>query len=106
MWVELTRHFGNERERSSTGVQVFEGLERAGEEKFMKQDQVDRKEKRSTWYEHWGKFSDDELDIVEGRRELLVNKLQTKLGISREEADRRYQEFEQSGYLNLEPAAA
>ena len=71
----------------------------------MNQDQINRKGKKSSWYEHWGKLSDDELDIVEGRRELLVNKLQTKLGISHEEADRRYQEFEQNGWLDLEPAA-
>ena len=66
----------------------------------MKQDQIERNEGTSSWYVHWGKLSDEELDIVEGRRELLVNKLQTKLGISREEADRRYQEFEDDGFLN------
>lgn len=70
----------------------------------MNQDQSDSNEKQSSGYENWGKLSDDELDIVEGRRELLLNKLQTKLGISREEADRRYQEFEEGGHLNLEPA--
>jgi uncharacterized protein YjbJ (UPF0337 family) len=71
----------------------------------MKQDQIWRKENSSDWYEHWGKLSDDELDIIEGRREFLVNKIQAQLGISLEEAERRYKEFEESGYLNLSPAA-
>ena len=67
----------------------------------MNQDQTDKNEAPSSW----GKLSDDELDIVEGRRELLINKLQIKLGISKEEADRRYQEFEESGYVYAEPAS-
>ena len=46
----------------------------------------------------WGKLTDDELDVVEGRRELLVGKMQSMLGISREEANRRYEELERVNF--------
>ena len=42
----------------------------------------------------WGKLTDDELDQVDGHREVLVGKLQEKYGISREEADRQVTDFE------------
>ena len=42
----------------------------------------------------WGKLTDDELDQVDGHREVLVGKLQERYGISREEADRQVTDFE------------
>ena len=35
----------------------------------------------------WGKLTDDQLDVIEGRRDLLLGKLQETYGVTEEEAD-------------------
>jgi uncharacterized protein YjbJ (UPF0337 family) len=37
--------------------------------------------------EQWGKLTDDDLMQVQGRREVLVGKIQTRYGISHEQAE-------------------
>src|ERR1700674_4287444 len=37
--------------------------------------------------EQWGKLTDDDLMEIQGRREQLVGKIQTRYGITREEAE-------------------
>ena len=37
--------------------------------------------------EQWGKLTDDDLLEIEGRRDQLVGKIQTRYGITREEAE-------------------
>jgi len=37
--------------------------------------------------EQWGKLTDDDITEIEGRREQLIGKIQTRYGISREEAE-------------------
>jgi uncharacterized protein YjbJ (UPF0337 family) len=37
----------------------------------------------------WGKLTDDDLDVIEGRRDQLVGKLQERYGIARDDAERR-----------------
>ena len=37
--------------------------------------------------EQWGKLTDDDLMQVEGRRDVLVGKIQTRYGISHEQAE-------------------
>lgn len=37
--------------------------------------------------EQWGKLTDDDLMEIEGRRDQLVGKIQTRYGITREEAE-------------------
>ena len=46
--------------------------------------------------EQWGKLTDDDLLQIEGRRDQLVGKLQTRYGITREEAERQVGAFEKS----------
>jgi uncharacterized protein YjbJ (UPF0337 family) len=46
--------------------------------------------------EQWGKLTDDDLLAIEGRRDQLVGKLQTRYGITREEAERQVGAFEKS----------
>lgn len=41
----------------------------------------------------WGKFTDDELDEIDGQREKLAGKLQEKYGYSRERAEREIDQF-------------
>jgi len=38
--------------------------------------------------EQWGELTDDDLDVVAGRREQLVGKLQERYGVAQEEAER------------------
>lgn len=46
--------------------------------------------------EQWGKLTDDDLLAIEGRRDQLIGKLQTRYGITREEAERQVGAFEKS----------
>jgi uncharacterized protein YjbJ (UPF0337 family) len=39
--------------------------------------------------QHWGKLTNDDLDVVEGRRQELVGKIQERYGIARNEAERQ-----------------
>ena len=43
--------------------------------------------------EQWGRLTNDDVDVIEGRRESLVGKIQERYGISREEADREVREW-------------
>jgi uncharacterized protein YjbJ (UPF0337 family) len=41
----------------------------------------------------WSNLTDDELTQVNGRREVLITKIQEKYGIGREEADRQIDDW-------------
>ena len=43
--------------------------------------------------EQWGKLTDDEIDELEGRSEILAGKLQERYGLNREDAEREVREF-------------
>ena len=43
--------------------------------------------------ERWGRFTEDDVEVIKGRRAQLVGKLQEKYGILREEAEREIAEF-------------
>ncbi|MBN9490647.1 MAG: CsbD family protein [Alphaproteobacteria bacterium] len=45
--------------------------------------------------ERWGKLTDDDLLEIQGRREKLVGKIQTRYGISHEEAESQVGGWEQ-----------
>lgn len=44
--------------------------------------------------EQWGKLTDDDLLEIEGRRDQLVGKIQTRYGITREQAERQVRSWE------------
>ncbi len=44
--------------------------------------------------EQWGKLTDNDVTEIDGRREILVGKLQTRYGISQQEAERQVGGFE------------
>lgn len=46
--------------------------------------------------EQWGKLTDDDLDIVAGRREQLAGKIQERYGIAKEEAEAQVARWESS----------
>jgi uncharacterized protein YjbJ (UPF0337 family) len=41
----------------------------------------------------WGKLTNDDLDVMEGKREELVGKIQERYGIAKDEAERQVDEF-------------
>ncbi len=44
--------------------------------------------------EQWGKLSDADIDVVNGRREQLSGKIQERYGVAKEEAERQVASFE------------
>ncbi len=46
--------------------------------------------------EAWGKLTDDELDVIAGKRDQLVGAIQKCYGVAREEAERQVAQFERS----------
>ena len=46
--------------------------------------------------ETWGKLTENDWRIVEGRRDQLVGRIQERYGIAREEAELQIAEFERS----------
>jgi len=46
--------------------------------------------------EKWGKFTDDDLDVIDGKRQQIVGKIQERYGISKEAAEQQADEFVKS----------
>ncbi|QTN21087.1 CsbD family protein [Rhizobacter sp. AJA081-3] len=44
--------------------------------------------------EQWGKLTDDDLDVVAGRREQLSGKIQERYGVAKEEAEKQLAEWQ------------
>jgi len=61
----------------------------------MNWDQVQGKWKQTKGQvkEKWGKLTDDDLDIIDGKRQQLVGKIQEHYGIAREVAEEQADEF-------------
>ena len=45
---------------------------------------------------NWGRLTDDGLDVVAGRRDELVGKIQETYGVTRDEAESQIRRFEES----------
>ena len=39
--------------------------------------------------EEWGKLTDDDLDVIDGKRDQLLGRIQERHGISQEEAEKQ-----------------
>jgi uncharacterized protein YjbJ (UPF0337 family) len=44
----------------------------------------------------WGKLTDDEVDQIAGRRDILLGKIQEKYGIAKEEAEKQVTDWEKT----------
>jgi uncharacterized protein YjbJ (UPF0337 family) len=42
----------------------------------------------------WGKLTDDHLDVIAGKRDVLLGKIQESYGIGKEEAEQQIKDFE------------
>lgn len=51
------------------------------------------KQIRGKVQEQWGKLTNDDLDVIEGRRDQLAGRIQELYGITRQEADRQVEDF-------------
>jgi uncharacterized protein YjbJ (UPF0337 family) len=45
--------------------------------------------------EGWGKLTDDDIAIINGKRDQLVGKIQERYGCAKDEADRQVKDWEQ-----------
>jgi len=54
------------------------------------------KQFRGNVRERWGKLTDDQLDVIAGKREQLAGKLQEAYGYSKDQAEREIGEWESS----------
>lgn len=44
--------------------------------------------------EQWGKLTDDDFDVIDGKREQLLGRIQERHGISRDEAEKQVADWE------------
>jgi uncharacterized protein YjbJ (UPF0337 family) len=61
----------------------------------MNWDQVEGKWKqiKGTVKTRWGKLTDDDLDVISGKKDQLVGRIQERYGIKKEEAQREVDEW-------------
>ncbi len=43
--------------------------------------------------QQWGKLTDNDLDVIQGKRDELLGKIQNRYGIARDEAERQLDDF-------------
>ena len=46
--------------------------------------------------QQWGKLTDDDLDVINGKREELLGRIQNAYAMSRDDADRQIREWEKN----------
>ena len=61
----------------------------------MNQDEMagNWKQLKGSLKEKWGKFTNDDLDVIQGQSEQLSGKLQEHYGMAKEEAEKHAKEF-------------
>jgi uncharacterized protein YjbJ (UPF0337 family) len=61
----------------------------------MNWDQVEGrwKQYKGLAKEKWGKITDDDFDVIDGKRQQLVGKIQERYGVTREAAETQADEF-------------
>jgi len=61
----------------------------------MNWDQVEGKWKqvKGSAKEKWGKLTDDDLDVIAGKKDQLIGRLQERYGIAKEEAEKQSDEW-------------
>jgi uncharacterized protein YjbJ (UPF0337 family) len=43
--------------------------------------------------EQWGKLTDDDIDVIAGKRDQLVGKIQEQYGVTKDEAEKQVDKF-------------
>ena len=62
----------------------------------MNWDRIDGnwKQAKGKVKEQWGRLTDDHLDVIAGKRDQLVGKIQKSYGVARDEAERQVRDWE------------
>ena len=62
----------------------------------MNEDTIKRnwKQFKGNLKEQWGKLTDDDFDVIDGRREQLLGKLQERQGLAREAAEKQISDWQ------------
>ncbi|MDP2816692.1 MAG: CsbD family protein [Polaromonas sp.] len=63
----------------------------------MNKDQVEGSwtQFKGTVKEQWGKLTDDDLDIIAGKRDQLLGRIQERHGLAKEEAEKQLASFQE-----------
>lgn len=61
----------------------------------MNWDQVEGnwKQMKGQLKQQWGKLTDDDLDVIDGKREELVGRIQARYGYDKEQAEKEIESF-------------
>jgi len=61
----------------------------------MNWDQVEGvwKQSKGKFREKWGKLTDDDLEVIAGKRDQLIGRIQERYGIARDEAEKQADAF-------------
>ena len=51
--------------------------------------------------EQWGKLTDDDLDVIAGKRDQLLGKIQERHGITKDEAEKQLSDWHRSNPTNF-----
>lgn len=64
----------------------------------MNQDQIvgNWKQIKGQVQQKWGKLTNDDVDVINGKREELSGKIQERYGVAKDEAEKQIKEFETS----------
>ena len=46
--------------------------------------------------QQWGELTDDDLDVIDGKREELIGRIQARYGVARERAAEQVDDFEKT----------
>lgn len=63
----------------------------------MNKDQIEGNwtQFKGTVKEQWGKLTDDDLDIIAGKRDQLLGRIQERHGLAKEEAEKQLDSFQE-----------
>lgn len=72
----------------------------------MNWDQVEGKWKQAkgTVKERWGKLTDDDLDVIAGKRDQLVGKIQERYGVTKEAAQKEVDSWAMPAEAETDPS--
>lgn len=69
---------------------------------------MNKTETRGNWNEFkgkvkekWGKLTDDDMKVVEGKRDQLIGKIQTRYGYAKDQAEKEVSDWERQNKHNL-----
>jgi uncharacterized protein YjbJ (UPF0337 family) len=80
--------------RTFSGLELFIKLDRK-KEIGMNWDRIEGnwKQFKGKMQQQWGKLTDDDLDLVNGRRQELAGKLQERYGLAKDAAERQIDDW-------------